>query len=186
MIGITFTLKDGHMVEVCEGNSTCCPWGLDYARELGVPLSAKVGIDTWALIDDEEVYTINHMWHQKTCSDMRLDEWLEENADTYAGKLSKIKADIDRVKEEEEFVKTMTKNEKAAFFAGKRGARLEDMDMRKKAENFDTLVNYLKAKLKDCHAMVTHTAAEKIAKQTQNNFIVDLLELVRNLEKQDY
>lgn len=126
MIGITFTLKDGHMVEVCEGNSTCCPWGLDYARELGVPLSAKVGIDTWALIDDEEVYTINHMWHQKTCSDMRLDEWLEENADTYAGKLSKIKADIDRVKEEEEFVKTMTKNEKAAFFAGKRGARLEE------------------------------------------------------------
>lgn len=186
MIGITFTLKDGHTVEVREGNSACCPWGLNYAHEIGVSLAVMSDITTWALIDDEEVYIINHMWHQKTRSDMYLDEWLEENGDTYAGKLSNIKADIDRVKEEEELVKTMTKNEKAAFFAGKRGARLENMDMRKKAESYDTLVKYLEAKLKDFKVAITHTSVEQLVLEGKRDVIVDLLELVKNLEKQDY
>lgn len=177
--GKIFLLEDGHTVQVREGSSGCCPWALDYAHEIGVPLAVSSDITTWALVDGEEVYIINHRWYDHTRSDMCLNEWLEENIDTYAGKLREIKENIDKIKDETELVKTMSESEKAAFFAGKRGARLENTDIRKKAQNFDVLVNYLEAKLNTCRASFAHTRLdEQLVLQAKCDTIEDIFKFI--------
>lgn len=123
----------GHTLEIGpSGTGSCDPWTLDYASELGVGLMVTADLATFLLVDNEFIYKFESsrkvlkFIEKISNNEFETFDELEQYLSTIATKsctLTEAKESIDRLKETNEKISKMTKEEKKEFFDSLRNER---------------------------------------------------------------